>query len=125
MKIIIRSAMFLSTAFLLLQPLVATTQANESTAAAIDKALRTNVIPTDKDGKYKKQLLSLKKWIGPYESVKEDEEGIYQAQFKNGVLPIKAGLTGVNVGCVRTEIPLSKAPSNIRPMFEKCPDLKP
>ncbi len=125
MKNISQSAMFLSTALMLLQPLAVATHANASTAAAIDKALRTNVIPTDRDGKYKKQLISLKKWIGPYQNVKEDEDGTYQANFKNGVLPIQAGITGINIGCVRTSVPLSKAPSNIKQMFENCPDLTP
>jgi hypothetical protein len=125
MKIISQSAMFLATALMLLQPLATATHANASTAAAIDKALRTNTIPTDRDGKYKKQLISLKKWIGPYQNVKEDEDGTYQAKFKNGILPIKAGMTGINLGCVRTSVPLSKAPSNIKKMFENCPDLTP
>jgi hypothetical protein len=125
MKNISQSAMFLATALMLLQPLTTATHANASTAAAIDKALRTNVIPTDRDGKYKKQLISLKKWIGPYQNVKEDEDGTYQAKFKNGILPINAGITGINLGCVRTAVPLSKAPSNIKKMFENCPDLTP
>jgi hypothetical protein len=125
MKIIGRSAVLLSTTLMLLQPLAITTQANQSTASAIDKALRTNNIPADKSGKNKKLLLSFKQWVGPYQNVQEDEDGTYLANFKNGVLPIKVGITGVNVGCVRTSVPLSKASSSIKKIFENCPDLTP
>jgi hypothetical protein len=117
-----RSLIALCTAFLLAQPMQMSAQAQSSLeATVIDNAIRNNALP----GKGREVLASLKKWMGPYQSVRKESKG-YSAIFQNGTLPIQALEVGqVGVGCPVTKLPLSKAPNNVREIFSKCPNLKP
>jgi hypothetical protein len=117
-----RAAMVLGTVFLLAQPMQMTVQAQSSLeATVIDNAIRNDALP----GKGKEVLVSLKKWMGPYQSVRKESKG-YSAIFQDGTLPIQMVEVGkVGVGCPVTKLSLSKAPNNVREVFSKCPNLKP
>jgi hypothetical protein len=119
MKKINYVATVLGTAFLLGQPALA----QPSLEGTIDSSIRNNSIP----GASKESnavIVSLKKWIGPYQKLEKKGSG-YSANFEKGSLPIAVSLKGVAVGCPQTAVPLSKAPANIRKTFGKCPNLTP
>jgi hypothetical protein len=113
-------ATVLGTAFLLGQPIAL---AQPSLEGTIDSSIRNNSIP----GASKESnavIVSLKKWMGPYQKLEKTGSG-YNANFEKGSLPIAVSLKGVAVGCPKTAVPLSKAPANIKKTFGKCPNLTP
>jgi hypothetical protein len=105
--------------------LVTTSVASAQTAMekSIDSALRSSSIP-GASSETNATLVSLKEWIGPYKKLRKNGKD-YVAVFDRGTLPIKVSGNAVSAGCPNTKEPLSKAPTNIRPLFAKCSNLKP
>jgi hypothetical protein len=111
---------------LFLSPLLPlTAQAQTSFEGAIDRAFSTESFPGANE-QQKQFIVSMKKWIGPYQKARVgNKKGNYIAVFNRGYLPIQiSGLLQVGVGCPVTKLSLSKAPSNIKEAFLKCPNLK-
>jgi hypothetical protein len=111
---------------LLLLPMQIAAQAQPSLeATAIDKTIRSNAMP----GKAGEILGGLKKWMGPYQRLREEGDSSYSVIFDRSSLPIElsGGLIGgkLGVGCPITKLSLSSAPSNVKETFSKCPNLKP
>jgi hypothetical protein len=115
-----QSALVVCAALLLTQPVALALSASEK---LVDSALRNNSVPGG-SSESNAMIVSLKEWIGPYKKLRKNGKD-YLAVFAQGTLPMQISEKSVGIGCPNTAVPLSKAPSNIRQVFAKCPNLKP
>jgi hypothetical protein len=130
-----------SAIFLLLAPsmqLTAQAQMSSTKEVTINKFLRQSLLPLPPEKRsenYKKiqeGMISLEKWLGPYQKVQKDGDN-YLVVFKDGALPVQVGFKSDKSiesftfsGCpIGKSLSLSKAPSNLKPVLSKCPNLKP
>jgi hypothetical protein len=104
-----------------------TAQAQVSAQAALDKSFKTN---TRANGENSPILISLKQWLGNYQTVKKVGATNYLGIFERGSVPVTinfkpdGSIDAYGMNCPTTKVSLKQAPASLQKVLEKCPNLK-
>jgi hypothetical protein len=126
LKITNRVVVGLGTLLLLVPSMRLTALAQPSPSIIIDRMFRYDSSPAGSNNQDRYLVISLKKWLGTYQRVIEDDNN-YVAVFDRASIPLKVKLKdsgdieSFNFGCpVSKSVSLNEAPLELKKLLSKC-----